>query len=103
MRLTVSLLSIDPLTGVPIKRQPPPTNVFEYTEGVSAEVQTFVKTNYDISEYEIDFKELAKLKKEKAKQEQEAAAAKAARTSAQQPRPESTRSQEEKRGLYRTG
>lgn len=76
---------------MPIKKQPPPTNVFEYTEGVSAEVQTFVKTNYDISEYEIDFKELAKLKKEKARQEQEAAAAKAARTSAQQ-RPESTRS-----------
>ena len=29
---------------------------FEYTEGFSAEVQTFVKTNYDTSEYEIDFK-----------------------------------------------
>ena len=57
------------LTGVPIKKAPPPKNVFDYTEGVSAEVQTFVKTNYDISEYEVDFKEMAKLKKEKARQE----------------------------------
>ena len=29
---------------------------FEYTEGFSAEVQTFVKTNYDTSDYDIDFK-----------------------------------------------
>ena len=29
---------------------------FEYTEGFSDEVQTFVKTNYDTSDYDIDFK-----------------------------------------------
>ena len=29
---------------------------FEYTEGFSAEIQTFVKTNYDLTEYDIDFK-----------------------------------------------
>jgi hypothetical protein len=29
---------------------------FEYTEGVSAEMQTFIKTNYDLNGFEIDFK-----------------------------------------------
>ena len=42
---------------------------FEYTEGFSTEVQTFVKTNYDTSDYDIDFKQLAKQRKEREKQE----------------------------------
>ena len=43
--------------------------VFEYNEGFSAEIQAFIKTNYDISGLEIDFKQLAKQRKEREKLE----------------------------------
>ena len=33
---------------------------FEYTEGFSSEVQTFVHANYDLNNYNVDFKALAK-------------------------------------------
>ena len=56
---------------------------FEYTEGFSAEVQTFVKTNYDPNEYHIDFKQLIKQKKEREKQEMLEAGARALRSSSQ--------------------
>ena len=46
-----------------------PTNMFEYQEGFHADVQTFVKLNYDTSAYEIDFKMLAKQRKEREKLE----------------------------------
>ena len=82
-------------------KNPPPPNPFEYVEGFSADVQTFVKTNYDLSEYDVDFKQLAKLKKEKAKAEMEAAALQTRGSAGL--RPPSSKSQEEQRGLYRTG
>ena len=67
---------------------------FEYTEGFSAEVQTFVKTNYDLNEYNIDFKQLIKQKKEREKQEMLEAGARALRSSSQ-------RSSDESKGLYK--
>lgn len=42
---------------------------FEYKEGFSAEVQTYVKTNFDTGCYEIDFKRLNKERKEREKAE----------------------------------
>lgn len=73
---------------------------FQYTEGFSAEVQTFVKTNYDTGEFDIDFKQLAKQKKERLKQEMAIAHA---RTLNKGVTTHSTHSSEERKGLYRTG
>ena len=34
-------------------------------DGFTGDIKTFVNTNYDLTEYDIDFKQLAKMKKEK--------------------------------------
>ena len=45
---------------------------FKYKEGFLSELETFVKTNYDKSEFELDFKQLAKQRKERERQEMQA-------------------------------
>ena len=71
--------------------------VFEYNEGFSAEIQAFIKTNYDISGLEIDFKQLAKQRKEREKLEMLEQQARILNGEI------NNRSLEEKLGLYRTG
>ena len=59
-----------------------------------------MKTNYDLVEYDVDFKQLAKQRKEREKLEAQAQNLKTYGTSHSVT---TTRSQEEKRGIFRTG
>ena len=61
-----------------------------------------MKTNYDTGEFDIDFKQLAKQRKEREKQEAAVAQARAASNKGL-PTQHSTHSSEERKGLYRTG
>ena len=70
---------------------------FEYTEGFSAEVQTYVKTNFDTGCYEIDFKRLIKERKEREKAEIMEKQAQILNNKA------ADRNLEREVGLYRTG
>lgn len=70
---------------------------FEYTEGFSAEVQTYVKTNYETGSYEIDFKQLIKERKEREKADILAKQARVLNNESVD------RTLERETGLYRTG